>query len=600
MLHELVVALLGHSGDVFEEPSFEVSLGFPNLHPSERLIMNHTAQLGKLYSEIRHYTQSPGSEGFEFALKNSIEEWLEQYRVAVVELEEDVMFRPVFVELVSFVKKLSQPDLEDRKGIRLLNAVHQKFVESGNHRVRAMFQAFLDSLLGFFAKQLVLWLFYARINDPDSEFMIVDKAGCLAAYLQGSLLAHWDRFDLVELQRPYFMTAEHARNVLFIGKASAVLKTIKLEKGADTAQSTPAHDFAKSAALGLVDSLRNRSDYECRETLEFLSSVRQEIGVLLFEAVTANHQIAYHFQAFRAIYLCGMGNFIDLLIDEELKLSQRLQLSLVPVNCNDIHQLFKRAYKNTANGEVWASYCKPNFHWEEFGTDVDKTNNNSYLVFGVDSYLNYRLSWPMNLLISASNIDSYNNLFFFFSLLKKTSKRLVSLNRIVQGQSWNSVPSAARLLCSRQIFFLNSLWSYIQMDLVDSQFEELVGLADPKNPRKISLDELQETHSRILKTLTAGCFLDHSVASKKISSSIHEVLLLVSRTCNLAEKASDPLYRDTVSPQSFLALARDLDTQFKFLFEVFQGIQDSSRSLVGQFLVRFDFNKWFSQAEPDR
>lgn len=63
MLHELLLALSGHPGDIFvpspASPStpttYVVAEDFPFLHPAERTALNRLARLGFLYSTIRAF-----------------------------------------------------------------------------------------------------------------------------------------------------------------------------------------------------------------------------------------------------------------------------------------------------------------------------------------------------------------------------------------------------------------------------------------------------------------------------------------------------------------------------------------------------------------
>jgi hypothetical protein len=100
MLHELVLALLGHTGDVFEPETFKISAGFPHLHISERTILDRLAQLGRSYTKFQQFTQMQTKSQFIAALQGEIDLWLEEYRSAVVSLEETIMKEKITLPLV--------------------------------------------------------------------------------------------------------------------------------------------------------------------------------------------------------------------------------------------------------------------------------------------------------------------------------------------------------------------------------------------------------------------------------------------------------------------------------------------------------------------
>ena len=183
MLHEVLTALLGHTGDVIKS-DFTLALGFPNLHPSERQVIERLARLGQLYSQISAFKAR--AYIFDHCLKQSIEVWLDDYRNLVVGLEEELMverasistlatqldhYQFIFTELHGFLEQLRDED----KGIRLLNLLHQKVIQAGNPLVREMFCTFRSHLLRVVGKQLMSWIFYSSVRDPYDEFMIIDK-----------------------------------------------------------------------------------------------------------------------------------------------------------------------------------------------------------------------------------------------------------------------------------------------------------------------------------------------------------------------------------------------------------------------------------------
>lgn len=100
MYHELIAALLGHTGDVFQPETFELSSGFPLLHVAERAVLGRLAQLGKKYAAFQDYINTRSSLQFEMTLKASINTFLEEYRFAVVSLEEEVLESKMTVSMV--------------------------------------------------------------------------------------------------------------------------------------------------------------------------------------------------------------------------------------------------------------------------------------------------------------------------------------------------------------------------------------------------------------------------------------------------------------------------------------------------------------------
>jgi Gamma tubulin complex component N-terminal len=91
MLHEVLLALLGHSGDLFESDTFQVSLGFPDLYPGERETLNKLGILGKEYQDILNNVERPTNFDFETVFKNTLKLYLHNYRNDVLGLEKDIL-----------------------------------------------------------------------------------------------------------------------------------------------------------------------------------------------------------------------------------------------------------------------------------------------------------------------------------------------------------------------------------------------------------------------------------------------------------------------------------------------------------------------------
>ena len=91
MLHELLLVLLGHPGDIFDSETFEISSGFPDLHPGERATLERLGSLGKRFQLISNYSDNSTSNEFENALKVSLKSHLNEYQNDVIGLEKGIL-----------------------------------------------------------------------------------------------------------------------------------------------------------------------------------------------------------------------------------------------------------------------------------------------------------------------------------------------------------------------------------------------------------------------------------------------------------------------------------------------------------------------------
>lgn len=94
------------------------------------------------------------------------------------------------------------------------------------------------------------------------------------------------------------------------------------------------------------------------------------------------------------------------------------------------------------------------------------------------------------------------------------------------------------------------------MDLIDSQYGSLIEMSRHKEERVVSLEQLQEQHANTLKKLISGCFLEDKASSKRISGSIHEILICVNQTCSLIERSMDLCEAQNVTDHHYDSISK--------------------------------------------
>jgi hypothetical protein len=101
MLHELLLSLVGYSGNVIVETreGFHLAPDFPHLHPSERELIDKICCLGYYFLQIDSYVQKHSQfspvEGFYVrAMCEAINLTLDNYRACVLKAEQTVLSYP--------------------------------------------------------------------------------------------------------------------------------------------------------------------------------------------------------------------------------------------------------------------------------------------------------------------------------------------------------------------------------------------------------------------------------------------------------------------------------------------------------------------------
>lgn len=98
MLHELLLSLVGYSGNVIVESQkgFHLAPDFPFIHPSERELVDKICKLGYYFLQIDSYVQKHSQfktvEGFYVrAMCEAINLILDSYRACVLKAEQQVL-----------------------------------------------------------------------------------------------------------------------------------------------------------------------------------------------------------------------------------------------------------------------------------------------------------------------------------------------------------------------------------------------------------------------------------------------------------------------------------------------------------------------------
>jgi hypothetical protein len=88
MLHELLVTMMGHPGDIFQEQlDFKITPGFTLLHIAEKTTLEQLAQLGYLYKRIQGILEEPSDSLYRSVFISSIDDYLNHYRADICDLE---------------------------------------------------------------------------------------------------------------------------------------------------------------------------------------------------------------------------------------------------------------------------------------------------------------------------------------------------------------------------------------------------------------------------------------------------------------------------------------------------------------------------------
>ncbi|XP_047332836.1 gamma-tubulin complex component 4 [Impatiens glandulifera] len=241
MLHELLLALLGYTGDLIidereqrasigvtlspdapisEECTFRLAPDLSFIQPSERSVIERIITLGFYYRELdrfasksrnlswirsaKHYPQAKTSELLEWknekhsiyrrAVANGIVEVLSIYRSSVLHIEQKLLSDTVpiiatvtqglnkfFILLPPLYELILEIERDDISGGRLLNLLYKR-CHCGVPELQACIQRLLWHGHQVMYNQLASWMVYGILNDQHDEFFIMRQENREAAH----------------------------------------------------------------------------------------------------------------------------------------------------------------------------------------------------------------------------------------------------------------------------------------------------------------------------------------------------------------------------------------------------------------------------------
>ncbi|KAJ0980646.1 hypothetical protein J5N97_008901 [Dioscorea zingiberensis] len=282
MLHELLLALLGYTGDFVVEdrdplhppsaPTFKLARDLSFIHPSDQTLIEGLISLGFYYRELDRFAskcrdlssvysskdddpslkeKAGAGSVYRRAIANGIVEILSVYRSAVLQVEQNLLADPMPI-LASVTKGLNKfevllPPLyeliveierENIRGGQLLNLLHKR-CHCGVPELQACIQRLLWHGHQVMYNQLASWMVYGILQDQHGEFFIrrqdryvesessqpdpVDKLKQKSS--EDATLTDWHSgFHICLDMLPGYIRMPVAESILFAGKAVRVLR----------------------------------------------------------------------------------------------------------------------------------------------------------------------------------------------------------------------------------------------------------------------------------------------------------------------------------------------------------------------------------------
>ncbi|CAJ0751952.1 751_t:CDS:2 [Entrophospora sp. SA101] len=585
MLHELLLALSGYSGDLFvqypsgsEQPeTFKIPPDFPFLHDAERSSLERLAELGFYYHKILDFldqqrnkclvmsndnsnNSNNNSKGlFIQALCNSINDILKDFQKIIIESEMGILnkeanmcgivpisqivsaFGDYFIILPNLYQLINElkEDSDNNKyfGCRILNLMKEK-CNSGIPELRSIMLILLQTCHKVMYQHITSWIVYGHLQDPYGEFFVKDlttkshkkidnndKDNNNHQFIQSS----WHRrFVLDESFIPNHISIDIAKSILFVGKAIATVKnsgkSSSLSSSSYNSNSALPQEI-RSLHLKYLMELSSQPIFHKSEFESTILTIRHNVAKWLWQVVLTGEKVIDCLETFRNYFLLGKGNFALSLVEQ----------------------------------------------------------------------LEYNIDWPLDLFVTSEDLSKYGDIFSFLISIRRTQ---LKLQRAWIHLSFNEKYFKEEDANTKQD---SNFYKLVQRITISSAHHQQHNnhstnintnanaskkpVADNKNKNYSEMEEtlrdfedIRLGHASYLNDLLRGCLLEFKVCSETIKSS----LKICEQFCTILERWND--FREQIS----------------FLFRTLSEVNKTGEGFDGpprhldQFLLRLDFSKWFS------
>ncbi|KAL5004702.1 hypothetical protein ScPMuIL_018158 [Solemya velum] len=648
MLHEVLLALSGHSGGLFRENGgcIEVLGDVPFIQPSEIAILNRLCKLGTSYRLFANFIEQHGqtlslqhddSERKEdihgLYLKtfcHGLEKLLEDYRQVLLSLETSILMDPhlplshlvrtlqeyerLFPALTSVIEQIKS---HKAHGCYILDILHKNGM-SGLPIVRDSLNRILHVCHGVLFRQLCSWLLHGSLYDPYKEFFIQRQIGDSPAIIldtedfdddlgimgvtgrqlqkqlsmspaTSSAASH--QFCLKADLLPTYIPVRVANKILFVGESIQMFETDRksssLHRG--SILKNQEEKFAKD-----LHELSKQTEFNGMAFEALIDKIRTHVAEHLWMLVVDDAALIAHLKIIKDFYLLGRGELYLAFIDQAQNL---LRSPPTGTTEHDINMAYQQAARNVLfNDETLLQRFKLTITTKTIERNSSGSSSSSGQSTMVESGWNclglaYSVQWPLHIFFTTKSLEKYNRIFRFLLAVRRTQLDLQQcwgLHMHRKNKTINQEDAATWQLRTHMTFLVDNLQYYLQVDVIESQY----GILLEKINTTRDFEAVKLGHDQFLSALLAQSF----VHMKSVSHCLSEILDQCTSFCKLVmtmDTSNSSLADREV--QQLETITKNFRRQSNLLFKILSSVRSHNASPhLAQLLLRLDFNKYFT------
>ncbi|KAI9297616.1 hypothetical protein K502DRAFT_363154 [Neoconidiobolus thromboides FSU 785] len=566
MYHELLLALMGYPGEIFqlkkrmintrnevqiniidededdiglqeedseaeEEEYFSINKSLPIIKPEEIELLNRILKLGDNYRIVKSYIEIKENEHSLYikSFKLSLNEIMEKYEKKVLLIEEGILLgrdldsgsTPISyllsifhteLFLFLFLKRMIKGIIKEKLNA---NQVYKMLYESrihGNETIETEIKNILVQMNLVFLNYLTYFLLNGSIYDPYSEFFIMldnnnnninNTATIYNIYEDDSITNINLNFIILDDKIPPFLSKEHCITILFIGKIITIVQQFN-------------YNLIEYRQLIETELNYQNISHDIHYLIEnSIDKIEKEINkTILNKLIQEKIQFLQHIKILRDIYLLGNGelffNFNQLLMNNYLNENRNIQIeefnflfvNLINQNCYQSEFKFLNKFKFINNNNEYTIINNNN---------NNNNNNNQYQFLNMIGIYNklelkYNNDWLLKLILNEMDFKLYNELYLNLFCIKFILQKLQSIYKKV-------IKLNIHYQYHWFFHFLNNYWSYLQFDVIQKEFDILIieiineNKDNEKEQEYVEIKQIIKKHWNFLLKLKYSSFL---------------------------------------------------------------------------------------------
>ncbi|MFS8007389.1 putative gamma-tubulin complex component protein [Helianthus anomalus] len=396
------------------------------------------------------------------------------------------------------IKKASAYNFVGSAVLNLLQS--QAKLMAGNYLVRSLLEKMIDSANSAYLGILERWVYEGLIDDPHDEFFIAENKSLQKESLTQDYDAmYWRQRYSLKDDIPSFL-ANSAETILTTGKYLNVMR----ECG-HTVQ-VPALENSKLTSFGsndhYLECIKSAYDFASGELLNLMKDKYDLIGKL--------RSIKHYLLLDQGDFLV---HFMDIARDELAKTPNEISVeklqSLLDIALRSTAAAADPLHEDVTCSVDSCSLLKRLSTLKDLQTGETVAETEEPLsITGVETFsVNYKVQWPLSLVISRKALTKYQLIFRFLFHCKHVHRQLCAAWQVHQGartrDRHGTAISTSSILCRNMLKFINSLLHYLTFEVLEPNWHVMHN----KLENAKSIDEVIQYHDFFMEKCLKECSL---------------------------------------------------------------------------------------------